>query len=393
MMRGLSSAGLLLATTLLLLSVEAAAATPQPHKVKQTTKPVSTLAMDGPRVAYVSAGRVRVWNVLTGTTSTVKGTYPSNGMHSGSRPAVLDEVAIAGTRVALITRFVAGNSQEAQERLYTGRLGGSAHQLGSTSTHVTGPQCFECGNPGFATGDWIAGVVGSGKMLAVSTWKSSDTVTSEERLSLVTPTGLRTIVTGPGAIVAESTAGGRIAVLRSTEAWPASDVGPATAAPSVGIYSSGGRLLREIVPSSAREVALSGKRLVVLTQPDVIALESEAEPFEFEVYDWRTGALVHTWGVPARPPQLAGCRRFALYGRLAVYSVGCGAGGAHTLRLLDVTSGKDVVLARVHGSGGPVLAMDAKGLVYGVNHEFHAKQPPHGKLVFVPRAKLLAKVS
>jgi len=204
-------AALFLAPGLLFLSAQAGAAGSQASKVKQTAKPVLTLAMDGPRVAYMQSDRrVAVWNVSTGKTSTVKGTYPSKGARFGQGGGA-GEVAIAGERVALITRFATGNSQQTQERLYTAKLGGSAHQLGKLTNHYTNPPD---GQPegGLSTGSWIAGVVGSGKVLAVSTWKSKDSVPSSERLSLVTPTGLRAIATGAGAVVSSSADRGHIAV-------------------------------------------------------------------------------------------------------------------------------------------------------------------------------------
>ena len=122
-MRWLRVVGLSLAATLLLCSAQAGAAKPQPDKVKQTAFPVWTLAMDGPRVAYASAGRIYVWNVATGRTSVVKGTY-SNAKHSVNAA----EIAIAGTRVAWIKRQQLGNTEQPQ-RLYTATVGGSAHRL------------------------------------------------------------------------------------------------------------------------------------------------------------------------------------------------------------------------------------------------------------------------
>jgi hypothetical protein len=80
-MRWLRVVGLSLAVTLLFCPAQAGAAKPQPDRVKQTAFPVGTLAMDGPRVAYASAGRIFVWNLVTGATSVVKGTY-SNAKHS-----------------------------------------------------------------------------------------------------------------------------------------------------------------------------------------------------------------------------------------------------------------------------------------------------------------------
>lgn len=278
-MRRLPVAGLLLAAIVLLSFTQAGSARPQPNAVKKTTKPIVTLALDGPRVAYMTADRrVAVWNVATGTTSAIKGKYPRKAARAADgswTSGDVGEVAIAGKRVALITRVQSGNSQETQERLYTGSLGKVARQFGKATLHVTNPESCEVNDPGFSTGDWLAGVVGAGDILAVSSWHSDNTVSSDEQLSLITPTGLQTIATGPGAIVAASASDGHIAVLRSTEAWPADQVGPETATPTVGIYSADGALLGEIAvsfpaprcytPWAGVEVALSGNELVVLT--------------------------------------------------------------------------------------------------------------------------------
>ena len=77
-MRTLRVVGLFLTAALLFFSTQAGAAKPQPNRVKHTAEPIATLALDGVRVAYVSEGRVHVWNVLTGATSVISGTYPSN---------------------------------------------------------------------------------------------------------------------------------------------------------------------------------------------------------------------------------------------------------------------------------------------------------------------------
>jgi hypothetical protein len=389
---GLSLA--LLVFALLVASAQAGAAKPQPGKVKQTARPVQELAMDGPRVAYMRSDlRVGVWNVVTGATSLVQGNYPSNGHNFGFGSG---EVAIAGKRVALITRFVIGNLYQTQERLYTAPVGGAAHQLGKLTNHSS--YYGDCTVPGSggSDGDWIGGLVGSGKVLSVSTWSSNDSATSGERLRLITPTGLRTIAAGPDAIVSQSADRGHIAVLRSTDAWPAYYGPLEQSTPMVGIYSTGGRLLHEIavnVPPPTQDcsspytnilgIALSGNQLVVL-RLDVPHPGSLTRTFE--VYDWTTGALVHTWA-----PQPKACN-FAASGSLAAYSAGCGyIGGTQRLHLLDLATGKDVVIAHAAGNGGYITAMDSHGLVYSANP--YTPKKAHGKLVFVPTAKLLAELS
>jgi len=366
---------LVLAPALVLVSATSAAAIPKASREKLVAKPIQTLALDGSRVAYMRDDRrVAVWNVSTGATTVIQGTYPSNGRRFGYGGG---EVAIAGERVAVITRFVTGNSQQTQERLYTATLGGVAHQLGKLTNHSTNPQDGEP-DGGLSYGNWIAGVVGSGKTLAVSIWKSNDGVPANERLSVVTPTGLHTIVTGPGAIVARAADGGHIAVFRSTSAWPAEDVDPATTAPTVGIYSTSGALLREIaLSSSAYDIALSGDELVVLT-------ETSPQPGSFaatlQVYNWLTGELTDTW--PVSLGHLSpGAHQLAVYGQIAAVE------GPNRLHLVDLKTGKDVAIAP---SSASPAAIDSRGLVYAVNP---SSDKGRGKLVFVPMAKLRADVA
>jgi hypothetical protein len=357
--------GLSLIGVLLAFAVQAAPGTTPAGRTKQTVRPIATLAMDGPRVAYASGKKVYVWNTLTRVSSLMSGSY---GAHTS-------EVAIAGTRVALITRYVVGNSLQTTERLYAGSVTSPARLLASGRRYAI----LNDGVPTTWYGRWIAGTVGSGKTLAVSTWWSArDGSCIGQRLSLVTPGGLKQIAVGPGTIMSQSSDAGRIAVLRSDEAWPiyGQSVAP-TAAPTVGIYSATGALLRELTPSPAEEIALSGDRLVVLTQARTL-----------EVYNWRTGTLVHTWPVVATARPLHQVRHVAVYGQLAVYSA-YRYGSARSLHVLRLTTGKDVALAKGGGTGyyGRDAAIGPRGLVYAVN------QHERGKLVFVPLAKVLRAVS
>jgi hypothetical protein len=381
MMKKLLVASLLLAA-LLVVSAQAGAAKPQPNKVKQTASPTWTLAMDGPRVAYASGGRIYVWNVVTGATSVVKGTY-SNARHTDNAA----EIAIADKRIAWTRRHTLGNF-EASERLYTAPVAGRARPIGSA--HIG------AGHTG-----WIGGVVGSGHVLAVSTWRWDGTAVTERRLKLVTPTGLRQIASGPGAIVAASADGGHIAAFRSTAAWPEGPANyeyppPPTTAPSVGIYSAKGALLSEIAlknnPDAMLKVALRGNQLVVLT---VATPPSGPRTATLEVYNWKAGELVHTWPLASDiSPDLLG-----VSGRIAVLqgSRGLkGSPGRGSLHLVDLASGKDVAFAANGWRGivtgwGPAT-IGPRGLVYAVNTQ-PAKRHPYGRLIFVPTAKLLAALS
>lgn len=375
----------LLSFVLLVASAQAATARPQPTRVKQTAKPLLTLAMDGPRVAYMTNDRrVVVWNAVTGATSVIKGNYRTKGAGFGFGSG---EVAIAGKRVALITRFVIGNTWQTQERLYTAPVGGSARQLGKLTNHLS--YYGECpgSDIGGSSGDWLGGLVGAGNTLAVSTWRSNDLVTGAERLRLVTRTGLRTIVTGPGAVVSQSTSGGHIAVLRSTEAWPAYQGPAAASTPMVGIYSTHGRLLSEIMlniplpdpcgytTTPVVRIALQGNRLVVL-RLDVP--KAGPRTSAVEVYDWRTGALSQTWPLTlghSSPNQLA------VSGRFAVIQ------GSSKLQVLDLTTGRQAAVGASRPNSPATIG--SRGLVYAIN-PYRDTHP--AKLVYVPTARLLGMV-
>ena len=358
-MRRLLSAGLLLAV-LGALVTQAGAAKPPPSKAKVTGHPVWTLAMDWPHVAYASGGRIHVWNVVTGATTVVKGTY-SNAAHSVNAA----ELAIAGNRVVWTKREHFGN-HEVSGRLYSASLAGSAHLI--SSSYV-----------GNGRNSWIGTPVGSGKVLAVSTWWWDGTAFARPRLNLVTPDGLEPIASGRGAIVSASSDGRRIAVLRSTAGWPTVPDDftppPPSTVPAVGIYSSTGALLREIDPGNVREIALSGNRLVVLTTAKTL-----------EVYDATTGTLVRTWPV-ALQYRTNSQSHLAVYGHLATYSVDTFSFPSRRLHLIDLSSGKDVVLAKSLAVASRDSALGPRGLAYVVDYYPRGK-PAHGKLVFVPMARL-----
>ena len=83
-------------------------------------------------------------------------------------------------------------------------------------------------------------------------------------------------------------------------------------------------------------------------------------------------------------------------GRIAVYSVYQHCRGAHEkLHLLDLTTGKDVVLGTANKGLYRSLAIGPQGLVYVVNYWDHSPSSgaSSGKLVFVPMARLVSMVS
>ncbi len=367
-MRRLRWAGLFLAPALLFFPAQAGAAKPHANKVRQTGQPIWTLGLDWPRVAYASGKEpgsetIHVWNVVTGATSVIESS------RAATRYAA--EIAIAGKRVAWLNSRQLGNT-ELDHWLYTAPLEGRAHLLKRTLGYTD----TECG----LGGPQMGGLIGSGSLLAVSTWKENGdgSVFSDPRLNRITPTGLRTIATGPDAILSESADGGHIAVLPFSA--PSLAEGYCVEAPpaSVDIYSSDGALLNTISlpppdPSTlGYQVALSGNRLVVLTTG--LYEPSGPATVTLSVFDWTSGALLHTW--PVAIPQYPGEVSFSVCGHLAAVE------GPYRLHLVDLDTGKDVTIAHTVRNA----AIGARGLVYAVN--------PHntGRLVFVPTAKLLAMV-
>jgi len=356
---------------LLVFSAQAGAAKPQPKSVKLMAHPVWTLAMDWPRVAYASGKEgntesIHVWNVVTGQTAAVKSGFATHHAR---------EIAISGKRLAWIRSVQFGNT-ELDHWLYTAPLGGSAHLL----RQMHGYTDTDCG----LGGPQMGGLVGSETVMAVSTWMDSSdgSVASNQRLDLITPTGLRTIATGPNAVLSESADGGHIAVLPVAAPSMAAGYCEGSLPTSAAVFSTDGTLLNTIqlpppVPSTVGyQVALSGNELVVLT--DGLYEPNGPAWVTLTVYDWTTGAVQHTW--PVAIPQYPGEVNFTVHGELAAVE------GPFRLHLVDLNTGKDVMIAPASNTVSPV-ALNSHGLVYAVN--------PHntGKLVFVPMAKLLALVS
>jgi hypothetical protein len=346
---------------MLLASVaQAGAAKSQPNTVEKTAAPIWTLAMDGPRVAYSSGGKIHVWNAVTGASSVVRGRY-SNATHTVNA----SQIAIAGKRVAWIKDEQFGNTEEG-EKLYLAPIGGSARK-------VTSVYRYGVDDSSHTTGGWIEGLVGSGNVLAVSAWRSQGTTALDQQLSLVTAKGLAALAGGAGAIVSQAVDSGHIADLDSS---------PWSASPSASIYSTRGEPLNRFSLEAAREIALTGDRLAVLTPSPAPTIE---------IYDWRTGALQHAWPAQGATTATSGPRQVGhveAYGGLVLYSVYSGyVGGNETLHVLDPATGNDAVVARVVTGLGAnhAWALSSRGLVYALNPRY--KGP--GKLVFVPLSRLL----
>jgi hypothetical protein len=353
---------LFVAPALLVGSGQASAAKQQSNRAEKTAAPVWTLAMDGARVAYASGGRIRVWNVVTGATSVVKGKY---GNAKGNENA--SQIAIAGKRVAWIKDQQFGNTEEG-EKLYTSSIAGEAKMIDRVYR-------YGVDDPTLTKGGWIEGLVGSGNGIAVSTWKSNGTSATDQQLGFVTPAGVSPLAGGPGAIVASSKDGTHIADLQ-TAPWSDSR--------SVSIYSSAGDELQQVAldppdpNTTGTEIGLSGKLLVVLTTR--LYEPSGPTTVTLQVYDWTTGALLNTW--PVGINHYGGEVKLSIYGQLAAVE------GPSRLHLVDLDTGKDVEIAPSSHTDSPA-AIGPRGLVYAVNP--HVNGP--GKLTFVPMAKLLTLVS
>ena len=353
----------LVVPTLLVLTVSASAGSTPTRRIEHAAGPITALAIDGQRVVYSTDGNgVYVWNVRSDATSRVRRPTKSGF-------PLIQEVAIAGLRVGWITRTVSGISEETSERLFTGSANGSGvRELGhSIRVHAFAPlppltQLWR--------GNWMTGLVGSGNTLAVSRWREtpkpdwSGTTITNAVLDLVGAAGLRPIVTGEEAIVSRSADANRVAVLRADG--------------TVGIYSSKGALLRKITPTSAQEIALGGGRLVVLTSAKTL-----------ETYGSETGAPRESWPIRAQ----GSVGRLQSYGRIALYSVDP-LSRNRDLRLLDLKTGKGLVLPRQARSGWNDASVGALGIVYAVNsYKAYGGRHPSGSLVFVPTARVLAGIA
>jgi len=356
------------APLLIVLVISAASASVPTRTLHHVVRPIAAVAMDGSRVAYVTDDNaVRVWNVQTGL---VSGLQPGTG-HYMDDP-LIPEVAIAGTRVAWITLSITGNSLETWARLYTSSLTSGTGRLVASAFRTDG---YSDSGVQLWDGDWLTGLVGSGKLLAVSRWTTkpnsefSGNVISNARLSVMpAPRGpLRVIASGEPSIVSVSADANRVAVLRPDN--------------SVGIYSATGVLLKQIRPSSAKEIAYGGGRLVVLTDTKTL-----------EVYDSRSGKLLHTWPIHTKRSYLQ-AGKLSVYGRIGLYVV-WPISATQRIHLVDLANGKELVIpSSSHMSGTQYAVVGRLGVVYSVN-TYRAGTPPKvgGTLVFLSTARALAMI-
>jgi hypothetical protein len=338
-----------------LLAVSVPGAVPSP-RLRTVHAYVDALAMDGPLVAYgdstessaqpCKGQRTLVWDLRTGHDSVVSGQGTCEAGSSAFGRGVI-EVAIAGSQVAWIVRE--SGSDEAYDSLYTGSLtGGGERKLAEgprfgTPTETPG---------GSSYGTWIWRLKGGGSLIVAEFLQMQGKTVVADSLRRVTPTGLAPLVGGTAGIVDFDVDAGRVAVLRG---------GSAT------IYSQGGSLLRTIPAPAGYALALDGASLVV------------ARPGKLDVYDAASGALLHTWPVPAGPGQGA---------RTPVLDAAAGIAAFDDydkLYAVDLANGRE----RQIGSGGDGgvngLAIDSLGLAYTFGLDSN-------RLGFIPLAAVKAAV-
>jgi hypothetical protein len=346
--------------TMVLASVAAGAGTTPAPKAIHTKPAIQSIAMGGHRMAYdletlvtcekkvcsATCNRVFVWDISAGTNRRVSGKQTCHANNS-STGAGVREMAIAGERMAWIVNQ--GGNTESNDYLYTASLPGpnerrlaAARRFGDVG--------------GILKGTWIGNLVGSGNLLAVNRWATDETgAVTRSGLDVIGGRGLRRVVSGQEAMLAQAADSGRIAVLR-----PGSNV---------DIYNANGKRLRKVEPSSARAIALRRDFLLVLTETRTL-----------EIYNARSGAYLRSWPVPARA-----AADLDAYAGVAVYVAYPRYTGEHfKVHVLHLTTGKDVVLATGRWYLRRSAELEAPGLVYARDRH---------NLVFIPLKRVLAAVS
>lgn len=335
----------------------AAAKPSQLPKTKTRTTParIEALALDGSRIAYDVAGNygsktrcntVYIWNIRRSVTTRVSG-RPTCLADNSSTGAGVRELALAGGRVAWIVNQ--GGNSESRDSLYVSSPAGSREQLVASA--------FRTGDvSAILTGNWLGGLVGAGSFLGVNHWATdSGGAVNSVRLQRI---GVRLddLAGGAETMLAESTDGRAVAVLRQDG--------------SVGVYSTRGAALRTILPQHAvTDVALRGDYLAALTTADTL-----------EVYNSHSGRRLRTWRVAH------GARSLDISSGLAAYGAPFPSGGyARVVHVRRLLGGQDRVLATTPPQLEH-LQLQPIGLAYAFNR-FAANRP--GAVVFVPMSRVV----
>jgi len=225
--------------------------------------PVQKLAADAGRLAYASCGRISAWTAATGATVQITG-RTDECWSARARPAHVGSLAIADDRVlwwwADLGLGFRWSMREATIGVQPVDLADGFGNLGATPGHGTGT------------------AVGSGSLLAMSSWKlhaDNGTVVDQQTVARVDPGGCPcpTISTSPGPYMPLDVDQGRIVVSGTDE---------------TRILSRDGTVLLSVpVPTLAGQ--LNGSQLVI------------AAGNQLQVYDASNGTLKASWPMPAVP--------------------------------------------------------------------------------------------
>jgi hypothetical protein len=327
-----------------------------PPGLTQTTRGyVAALDMDGALVAYDVEGalqgppcnRLFAWNVKSGRQVVVSGKRTCSADDTSTGGGVT-EIAVAGSRVAWLVNQ--GGNTESNDYLYTSSLLSPKERLIATAARTGDVDCV-------LEGRAIGGLVGDADLLAVNRWtsvagdrNSCETGVSAATLRRIRTSGTTPIAAGSDAWLAQSADLGRIAVERADG--------------TVGLYSRTGRLLREVTPSSVREVALQGNQLVVLREANTL-----------QIFNATTGAAQFARNA------VAGAAQLAVHSGVAVYSVG------RRVYAIELATGRSAVVAT---APRPVvgLALEGPGAVYAYNSLYTTAKGEVGNVVFLPFDRL-----
>jgi hypothetical protein len=341
----------------LLLATGVAAPAGPAKQTKQTRGFIESLAIDGSIVAYDVQGdqphgpvcnRVYAWNLANSRVTRVSGRGTCNA-DSTSTGAGVAQLAVAGPRIAWIVNT--GGNSESNDRLYASSAAASRERKLAAVRRTGDVDCVLAGR-------WLGGLVGSGGILDYNVWTTVAANPGDEGScdTRVTAAALRRIATrstslvrsGLDTLVAADADGGRVAVLH-TEG-------------TVTLLSSSGTPLRTIGVEPAKEIALTGNRLVVL-----------AKSRRIQVYSARTGQADAGRAVPA------GAGHLEAADGVAVYAVGT---KLHAFRL---GSGRDTIAATAPKPLVDVAA-SSRAVVYA--YDTFTRNRDIGTVVAIPTGKI-----
>jgi hypothetical protein len=329
------------------------------RQVKRTAGFIESLAISGPLLAYDVQGgslggpacnRVYAWSLGSGRVTKMSG-RGTCGADDTSTGAGVVQLAVAGSRLAWIVNT--GGNTESNDRLFTAAIPRPSERRLAATTRTGNIDCV-------LTGKALGGLVGSGGVLAYNIWttvaanpddeSSCATKSTAGSLRRIEARGTTLLRSGVDTLVARDADAGRIAVLH--------DDG------TLELFSSNGTPLRTIGIVPAKEIALSGDRLVVLTKTRSI-----------QIYSAKTGRPGAAYAVP----RVAGDLEAA--GAIAAYASGT------KLHVLRFATRKDTVVATAPKQIVDV-ALSSTAVAYAYNVTQRLRRPPHfrdvGNVVVMP---------